>query len=355
MSPMFTPGPVDIAPEVLAAQARPMMLPRSPEFIEIFQRCNEKLKHLLFGDQAVFILPGGEFGMQEAAVRNFAPQRLLCCVSGYASRRWADVACANGRPVDLLEVSNGEAISPKKLAERLAEKSYDAVTLAHTETSTGVANPVAELARVIRETSPDTLLLLDVAAALGGVELPLIEWGVDFALASSEMCMALPPGLGLAAASERAMARAAGVNDRGWYFDLVQYQRHLLREAVPVMPAVGLIYALDAQLTRIQLEGVSERFTRHTQMAQRVWEWAQQREMEILADPGFRAVPLTVIQNRQGIPVEDLNRFLQARGMQVANGMGPFKDKYFIIATMGEVQPVDLEALLSALDDIFGD
>lgn len=331
------------------------MLPhRSLEFQEIFQRVVEKLRRTFFPGCEVFLLPAGEFGMQEAAVRNFIQERLLVCTTGYASERWVEIARANDRQADVLTAECGDAIDPGRLADFLAAQHYDAVAFAHTEVSTSVANPVGELASVVHRASPDTLVLLDAAAALGGVELPLEEWGIDFTLASSEMCLALPPGLGLCAASPRAIERAAGIHNRGWYFDFIQMQRRLARDIVPTMPAIPLIYALDVQLDRIYLETMAERAARHQALAERVWAWAEQRDLPFLANRSCRAIPLTVIQNRRGLPIDELNRFLMARGMRLANGLGPFKDTFFCIATMGETLPAELEALLSAIDAFTG-
>jgi len=120
---------------------------------------------------------------------------VLSCINGSFSQRWYDVAIANGKKADKLEVEFGEAITPDMLRDALKKKHYEAVTIVHNETSTGVENPVKEMCAVVHETSPDTLILVDAVSSLGGVKIEMDAWGIDFLLTSSQKCLALPPGL----------------------------------------------------------------------------------------------------------------------------------------------------------------
>jgi len=354
MASFFLPGPVDVSPEVLAAQARPLLPPSSPEFQSLCQRIQDKLKRLFFGSQDVFIFPGGQETMREAAVRNLVNERMLVCCAGSSSSRWVEIGRANDRQVDVLEVSMGEAVDPQRLADFLAGQAYEAVAITHTEISTGVTHPVTALSEAVHRANPETLLMLDVSASLGGVELPLEDWGADFTLSCGERCLALPPGLGLGAATPRALERASRIKNRGCAFDFVQYQRKAAREGTPPINPIPLLFSLDVQLDRIHLEGMPNRAARHAALAGRVREWAASRDLPVLAEPHCRADTLTVVQNRRGISIDDLNQFLLLRGMRLANGMGPLKDKYFCISNMGEIQPADLEALLNAVDMFIG-
>ncbi|NMC83815.1 MAG: aminotransferase class V-fold PLP-dependent enzyme, partial [Anaerolineaceae bacterium] len=154
MSHMFVPGPVDVAPEVLAAMAQPMLPHRSKEFEEIFRRTEEKAKKVFFTQNRIFQGACSGSGMQEAGIRNFVQESVLSCVNGAFSQRWNDVATSNGKKADKIEVDYGEAITPDMLRDALKAKHYEAVTIVHNETSTGVQNPVEELCRVVHETSP---------------------------------------------------------------------------------------------------------------------------------------------------------------------------------------------------------
>jgi aspartate aminotransferase-like enzyme len=351
MAPMFVPGPVDVAPEVLAAQAKPMLPHRSKEFEALFRRTEEKAQKLFYTQYRVFQGTSSGSGMQEAGIRNFVQDTVLSCVNGSFSQRWHDVALSNGKQADILEVDWGEIITPDMLAEALKQKHYEAVTIVHNETSTGVENPLQDLAAVVSEVSPDTLILVDAVSSLAGAKIEMDAWGIDFLLTSSQKALALPPGLSLASATDRAMNKAHSVMNRGWYFDLVRMEKHRINDSTPMTPAMALIFALDVQLDRILAEGLEARFARHTAMAERVQSWAEDCGMPPLANKPYRSKTVSSLVNTRGFVVADLNKFLQARGMRLANGYGKLKEKNFRIAHMGEIQMTDVETLLQAIDE----
>jgi aspartate aminotransferase-like enzyme len=237
------------------------------------------------------------------------------------------------------------------VAEALNRQHYEILTVVHNETSTGLENPVKEIAAAARRASPDTLICVDAVSSLGGVKLEMDSWGLDVVLTSSQKCLALPPGLALGAVSDRAMEYAPQVPERGWYFDLVLMEKHRLKDSTPATPAISLIYALDFQLERILAEGLERRFARHSAMAERVQAWAEERDMSLYAPPGCRSKTVTTISNERGWEISDLNRYLLTRGMRIANGYGELKGKTFRIAHMGETQLSDVDLLLKAMDE----
>ncbi len=354
MPHMFIPGPVDVEPEILTAQAQPMLPHRSAEFEAIFQRASDKARHLFFTQERVFLTASSGTGLQEAAVRNLARERVLSCVNGAFGSRWHDVALSNGKAADKLDIPWDQPITPERVADALRKMQYELFTIVHNETSTGVQNPVAEISTAVRTVSPDTLIAVDAVSSLGGARIEMDAWGLDMVLTSSQKCLALPPGLGLAAVSDRGMAYAQSVPDRGWYFDLLRMERHRLKDSTPATPAISLIYALDAQLDHILAEGREERFARHASMAERVQSWVLEHGLGLYAPEGYRSKTVTTVVNNLELDITALNEFLLSRGMRIANGYGPLKDKTFRIAHMGETQIEDIERLLAAMDDYIG-
>ena len=351
MSPMFVPGPVDVHPEVLAAQTQPMLPHRSQEFEILFQQVRDKAQPL-FGTQAqVFIVTSSGTGLQEAAVRNLAKENVLCLVNGAFSARWFEVAKSNSRNADALTVEWGQPVSPQIVMDALQAKAYDLVTIVHNETSTGVQNPIQELAAAIRETSPDTLICVDAVSSLGGVEFEMDKWALDMVLASSQKCLAIPPGLALAAVSNRALDFASGVPDRGWYFDLVRMADHLHKDSTPATPALSTIYALDKQLDRIMEEGLKNRFARHRKMADIVQAWVTESGLSVFAADGSRSQTVTAILNTLDLDINQINNYLSMKGMRIADGYGQLKGKTFRIAHMGDTQIDEIDLLLDALND----
>jgi len=354
MSHMFVPGPVDVDPEVLAVQTRPMLPHRSKEFEAIFQRASEKARELFFTQYRVFLMTSSGSGLQEAAVRNFAKESVLACVNGAFAERWYKVAQANGKQVDLVEVEWNRPIDPQQVAEALKRKHYEVLTIVHNETSTGLQNPVKEVAEAVREVSPDTLICVDAVSSLGGAKIEMDAWGLDMVLTSTQKCLALPPGLALGAVSDRAMKYAESVPNRGWYFDLLLMEKHRLKDSTPATPALSLVYALDYQLDRILAEGLEARFDRHQAMAERVQSWALGCGLELFAPEGYRSRTVTTVANTRGLDVAELNKFLLQREMRIANGYGALKGKTFRIAHMGETRMEDIEKLLGALEEYLG-
>ena len=351
MTPLFVPGPVDVAEDVLQAQTHPMIPHRSAEFEAVFHRAEQKARQLFYTRYRVFITASSGTGLQEAAVRNLAREKVLACVNGAFGKRWAEVAETNGKTVTRLEVEWGQPITPEAVAEALKQDDYEIITVVHNETSVGLENPVQAIAAAVREVSPDTLICVDAVSSLGGAKIEMDAWGLDMVLTSSQKCLALPPGIALGAVSDRAMARAEQVPNRGWYFDFIRLEKHRLKDSTPATPAVSLVFALDYQLDRILAEGLENRFARHEAMAERVREWALTRGFGLFAAEGYRSKTVTSVKNTHALDISEINDFLAQRDMRLANGYGALKGKTFRIAHMGELQPTDIEALLSALDD----
>ena len=351
MSPLFVPGPVDVDPEVLSAQSQAMLPHRSQEFESIYRRARENARQLFDTESRVFVVTCSGTGLQEAAIRNLTKQNVLSCVNGAFSQRWYEVAKTNGKQADRLEVEWGQPITPQIVAEALKRKEYDLITLVHNETSTGVQNPIQEIAALVRRASPNTLISVDAVSSLGGIKIEMDAWGLDMVLASSQKCLALPPGLALAAVSDRALACAQKVPERGWYFDLVRMETHLNKDSTPATPAISLIFALDMQLDRILNEGLENRFSRHSAMAGQVQDWVLANGFEIFAQEGYRSQTVTTISNTLSLDIAELNTFLMSKGMQIADGYGKLRGSTFRIAHMGETRIEDINNLLTALDE----
>ncbi|MBW7919896.1 MAG: alanine--glyoxylate aminotransferase family protein [Anaerolineales bacterium] len=351
MHRMFVPGPVDVADEVLQAQAAPMLPHRSKEFEAIYRRASEKAQQLFLTQYRVFLTASSGTGLQEAAIRNFVDKKVLSCVNGAFADRWHEVAASNGKETEKLAFEWDQPVAPERVAEAVQRGGFEAVTVVHNETSTGLVNPVREIAAAVRAAAPETLVLVDAVSSLSGAKIEMDAWGLDMVLTSSQKCLALPPGLALGAVSDRAMEKAAKVQNKGWYFDLVRMEKHRLKDSSPATPAMSLIYALDKQLDRILAEGLEARFARHSAMAKRVQDWAEAHDLNMYAPAGFRSQTVTTIKNERGWEVSALNKFLLERGMRIANGYGALKNITFRIAHMGETQMADIEALLEAMEE----
>jgi aspartate aminotransferase-like enzyme len=226
----------------------------------------------------------------------------------------------------------------------------------HSETSTGVLNPIKELADVARAAG-DVVLLVDSVSGLAGARAETDAWRIDYMLTGSQKCFALPPGLAFAVAQPNILERAKTKHDRGIYFDLIEFEKNILKNQTPNTPAVSLFYALDAQLQAIQRETIEARWARHTAMAKRTYDWVDQmRErgvmLSVLAPQAFRSPSVTCIKVPEGKSGSKIASEMKARGFVIASGYGPLKDGTFRIGHMGDHTLDELDALLDVLQEI---
>jgi len=295
------------------------------------------------------VATGSSTLIMESAVVSTAAHDVLSLTCGAFSERWHSISRGAGKAADRLAVPWGEAIDPDLVRGALRRKRYDAVTVVHNETSTGVINPLADIARAIREES-DALILVDAVSSLGGAPVEADAWGLDVVLAGTQKALALPPGLVIFTLSDRAAARAAKVERRGFYTDLLRY-RDKHREGGPITtPAISLYYALDRQLERILAEGMEARWARHERLGRRTAAWAEARGFTFAAAAGARSPTVSCLRPPRGVDPQALVKQLAGRGWTVGGGYGDWKPTTFRIGHMGEVRDDDLEALLAEID-----
>jgi aspartate aminotransferase-like enzyme len=291
----------------------------------------------------------------EGAVRNAVRSRVLCLVNGAFSDRFYRIALANGLSADALEVPWGEAHTPELLEDALRRGSYDAVTVVHSETSTGVLNPVRELASVTHAAG-DVVLLVDSVSSMAGAPVQTDDWELDFILTGSQKSFALPPGLAFGVAQLNVLERSAAQTDRGTYFDFLEFEKNLERNQTPNTPAVSLMYALAAQAARIREEGIEARWQRHADMLARVVSWVGEMNargvaLEILAPEGYRSPTVTTLRPPAGWTGPRVVAAAKERGYTIATGYGKLREDTFRIGHMGDHTVEELEALLEALGD----
>jgi predicted phosphoserine aminotransferase len=348
---LVLPGPVEVRREILDAQAGWMIGHRTPEFASLYAHLQGNLKRAFLTDNRVYVSTSSGSGLWEAASRNCIrdDRRVLHLVNGAFSDRWAKVSQANGKQVDVVSVEWGQAVTPNLVEEALTGGTYDAVCMVHNETSTGVTNPIAAIGELVRA-QDDTLFMVDTVSGFLGVELRVDAWGIDFALTSSQKAFALPPGVSFAAVSERALARAEQVENRGYYFDLLTFEKYYQRNNTPATPPVSLLFAADKQLDDIIVEGLEARWQRHLDMQAMAFEWATSRGFGLFAQEGYRSPTVTTVANTRGADIAAMKAFMLERGYAIDTGYGKLKGQVFRIPHMGDMQPAVLQDVLNGFD-----
>jgi aspartate aminotransferase-like enzyme len=350
---LFIPGPTHVRDKILEAQAVGMIGHRAKEYSDLQAAVTPKLQKLLYTQQHVYLFASSSSGVMEGSVRQASTKRVLNTVCGAFSKRWHQMTVDNGVPCDKLEVPMGQAITPELVDEALSKADYDAITICHNETSTGIMNPIQEIAEEIRAKYPEVLILVDAVSSMAGAKIEFDAWGLDVCLAGVQKCFAVPPGLTVAAVSDRARSRALEVPSPGHYFAYKQMDKKYDLHQTPATPAISLIQALNAQMDDIQAEGLDNRFARHIEMAELVRDWARDN-FGLYGDERYLSNTVTNIENTRGISVADLNKELGNRGAMISNGYGDLKEKCFRIGHMGDHQVEDIRWLLGQIEDILG-
>ncbi len=348
----FHPGPSYVLEDVRSAMTRPVVAHRSGEFMALYRSLADRLPAVLRTSGEVYLATGSATLMMESAVISTVDRRILCLTNGAFSERWLEICRALGKEATPLAVPWGEAIDPDRVRQMVRDSPggpFDAVTVVHCETSTGVLNPVAEIARAVREESA-ALVLVDAVSSLGGAAVETEAWGLDLVVGGVHKALAMPPGLVLVTFSERLVRAAERLPHRGYYTDLLRYRDKHRSGGTITTPAVSLVYALDRQLDRVLAEGMEPRWRRHLALRQRTLEWAQARGLA-LAPRSHPSPTVTCLRSPAGRCGSAMVERAAARGFVLGAGYGAWKQDTFRIGHMGEVQPADLNRLLRALEE----
>lgn len=347
----FLPGPSYVPQDALQAMTKPMVGHRSAGFKDFYLKISERLPKVLRTQGDVMVATGSSTLVMESAVISCVQQDVLNLTNGAFSERWHSISKSLGKAADKLAFPWGQALDPEVVRSALRRKRYDAVTMVHNETSTGVMSPIADVARAIREES-DALVIVDTVSSLGGGQVETDEWGLDIALAGTQKAIAVPPGLTLFTLSDRAAERAEKVPHRGFYTDLLRYRDKHREGGFITTPGIPLLYALDVQLDRILAEGMEARWARHERLYRRTAEWAATRGCTYASAENARSVTVSCLYPPAGVDPQAIVKGLAKRGYTIGGGYGDWKPTTFRIGHMGEVRESDLEALLVEIDQI---
>jgi aspartate aminotransferase-like enzyme len=352
----FLPGPTDVRGEIMEAMLQPMIPHRGSEFEQLFERLQAGLKPVFRTERPVYISSSSATGMMEAAIRCAPPGRILCLVNGAFSERFAHIATVCGREVDRYEVGWGQVHAIPQLDERLAMRRYSAITVVHSETSTGALNQVREISDAAHRRG--VVCLIDSVSGIAGAELRFDEWGLDYVLTGSQKAFALPPGISFAVASARFIDQANAMPARGVYFDLVEMDAYARRNQTPSTPALPLFFALEAQLGSIKAEGMEARWARHRAMAARTQEWIAKvadeagKKIANIAPLGWQSPTVSTIRLPSDLPAEKFTEAVRKHGITVGNGYGKLKSSTFRIGHMGDHTMETLNRCLAACGSV---
>lgn len=343
-----------VSHEVLAAQARPLIDHRGPQFAQLLQNIARQLQPIFGTTQEILILGSSGTGGLEAAVTNlFSPgDKLLACPVGVFGQRLVRIARAFGCEVEELETTSGNALDERRLANRLqndVEGSIRGILLTHNETSTGVENDMAAISAAIGE--HPALRLVDSVSGLGASEFKMDEWNFDVVVCASQKVLAAPPGLSMIAVNQRARTSMQNSAMPRFYFDLPKAREFAQKGQTPWTPPVSIVFALEAALARYQAEGPANAWRRHEAYAGAIAAAAQAIGLQLFSQAGAHSRTVVAIEMPQTVdPQKLLETLRQNWGVVLSPGQAELRGKIIRMGTMGDLSRSDVIGALGALE-----
>ena len=351
---LMIPGPTNVDPAVLRALSKPTLSHTDPDFVKIFKEALNDLKKVFMTNSEVFVIAGSGTLALEMAIANLIEpgDKVLNTVSGYFGEYFVKISKVHGALPRVLETPWSKSIKPEDVKNALRKDDYKAVTITHVETSTGVANPIKEIGKIVKEYG-NAFYVVDTVCSLGGMEVRVDDWNIDICASGSQKCIGVPPGLALLSVSAKALEFMEGRKNpvNFWYGDL--------RNWLPVMkdpsqyfatPPVNMVYALSKALKMLLNEGLENRFRRHHILADGFRASMDALNLKMVADRESTADTVTAVYYPERIDDAVFRSEMKNRGIIVASTLGPLKGKGFRVGHMGNISQNDIMSTIGAIE-----
>ena len=358
---LMIPGPIQLAPEVLAEMSKPITPHYGEEWTAFYNETAALLKQIYGTDGDVFLMPGSGSAGLDAAIGSSLGEdgKMLVLANGFFGKRMGDIALRYKKNTVIVNLPASQPLLPEVLRETLdANPDTTLVGVVHSESSSGLLNPIRELADVCREY--DCLFFVDAISSLGGIDLQMDAWNIDLCVSASQKCLEGPPGLGLVALSTRAWDRIKDYNTPGWYLNLHVWKDFADKwgdwHPYPVTMAVPAVRGLRCGLERVLSEGLSERITRHLNSAHRLREDLGSLGFLPVFPESIASPTVVSVYGRSDLDASTVaERLRTEHAIRIGGGMGEFAGKAFRIGNMGPQAMSDqIEPLLEALKALVG-
>jgi alanine-glyoxylate transaminase/serine-glyoxylate transaminase/serine-pyruvate transaminase len=333
---LLGPGPSLIAPRVMRALAAPVLSHLDPDFVPMLDDVRTSLQRVFRADDKALTIATSGTGTSsmEAAVANTIKEgtRAIVIVTGYFGDRLAQMFERYGASVRRVDVEWGRAVDPQALREELKKGAVDIIGMVHAETSTGVRNPVKELAAIAREAG--ALTVVDTVTSLGGHEVDMAGWGVDVAYSCSQKCIGAPSGMSPIAVSGAARARL--IPCRSFYLDLKLLEDYWVSRKYHHTLSTSLIYALREALLMVEEDGLETRWARHEKHHQALAAGVDAMGLSLVPPPAERLWTLNAVRAPQGVDEAAVRKtLLRTFNLEVGAGLGALAGKIWRVGLMG--------------------
>lgn len=352
---MMIPGPTPVDQSVLDALSKETVSHLDPELVKTLKETLNDLKAIVMTEKGQpFTIPGtGTLGMEAALVNSLKKgDRLLVVSHGFFGDRFVEIARGYGIMVEVLASEWGKIVEVEKIAQKLKEKSFSAITVTHVDTSTGVCAPLEEVGEVMKR-FPETLFIVDAVCATGGIEERMDDWGVDIVFAGNQKALGVPPGLANLVFSEKALERRNALGNISSYYMDINRWLPIMRDPGSgyfATHAVNMVNALHQGLKNILEEGLEERFRRHRRFALAFQAGLEKLRFKILPLKKIRANTMSAVLYPSGIEDLTFREKLYQNGVLVSAGKGVLAGKLFRLGHMGSITENEVVATMSIIE-----
>jgi len=349
---LLAPGPTQVSPEVLLAMAQPIIHHRAPEFATLLDRVKQDLKWLFQTQNDVLIIVSTGTGAMEGSVTNFLSpgDKALVVNGGKFGERWLKICQAYGVKTEELKVEWGYGVSPAAVQAALQkDSSIKAVFTQASETSTGVAHPIQQIAEIVRGYE-NCLMVVDAVSAMGAFDIQTDAWGLDVVVTGSQKALALPPGLAFVSISEKGWRQAEKAKNSKFYFNFKKERDALSKNQTAFTAAVSMVVALDRSLSMLKQEGLPNVFARHRLLARATQEAMKAIGLSLFPKE-YPSDAVTAISSPEGYDGQTIYKDLRVKyGITAAGGQDHLKGKVFRIANMGYIDVFDVIIAVAAVE-----
>ena len=351
---LMIPGPTRVSSRVLKAMSKSIVNHRSAVFGEILKETNEMMSEVFQTENPSYLITGSGTAVMEAAVGNVIEKgdKVLNIVGGKFGERFMQITETHqGIPVEL-EVEWGNAVNPDDVRYILEEEEdIKAVTIVHNETSTGVANPIEEVGKILKDF--DALYVVDTVSSLGGDDVQVDNFGIDMCVTGSQKCLAAPPGMAAITLNEDAWDVVDKTKSKTYYLDMKKYRKSGAKDVpeTPYTPSVSLMYAMNEALKIIMEEGLEARIKRHEQAAKATINGVKAIGLELFAKEETSSSTVTAVKIPEGMTDKNLRGTMRNKyRIELAGGQDHLKGNVFRIGHMGNITHREIISTMAAIE-----
>jgi len=349
---LFIPGPTHVPNDVLQAMTQDQIGHRTPEVSVLIKEIKNGVQKVLYTQNRILLTSNPATALWEMGIVNSVSKGILHAVNGAFSSKWALVSEKCNFNNTVIDYEWGEGVKVDDVDRLLSTGKFDTFAMVHNETSTGVMSNLEEISQLLKTKYPDIIWLVDAVSSMAGIKIEVDKLGIDFILSSTQKAWGLPAGFSLCSVSEKIYQKSKKLSNKGYYFDLMTYDKSYAKDQTPTTPSISHLFGLQYILRKINDEGLENRWNRHIEMAHYTRDWAKKNNQSLFPEIGCESYTLTCIKNKKNWDINALNEKLLDRGFRMDRGYGALRCKAFRVAHMGNIYKDDLTEYLNAIDEL---